>query len=331
MKMIRWGILSTAKIAREHVIPAILEADGAQLTAIGSRSIRKATEMAEHFGAPKSYGSYEELLSSKEIDAVYIPSPTSSHVKWSSKAAQMGKHVLCEKPLALKAQDIDILIEIEKKNNVFISEAFMVGYHPQWHCVKKLIQGGSIGSLRHVQGAFTYFNKDPNNMRNQLDLGGGGLPDIGVYPIVTTRLTTLKEPHSVAATIKYDKDFKTDIFASAQVHFDNFDLSFYCSTQMALRQHMTFHGETGKIEVHAPFNARVYGHARVTLHSQDNLIIQEFKFGDTNQYKLQIEEFSLAIKSGLRKSIFDLTSSKNNQKVIDAIYAADNSGQIVKV
>ena len=331
MKMIRWGILSTAKIAREHVIPAILEADGAQLTAIGSRSIRKATEMAEHFGAPKSYGSYEELLSSKEIDAVYIPSPTSSHVEWSSKAAQMGKHVLCEKPLALKAQDIDILIEIEKKNNVFISEAFMVAYHPQWHCVKKLIQGGSIGSLRHVQGAFTYFNKDPNNMRNQPKLGGGGLPDIGVYPIVTTRLTTLKEPHSVVASIEYDKNFKTDIFASAQVHFDNFDLSFYCSTQMALRQHMTFHGETWKIEVHAPFNARVYGHARVTLHSQDNLIIQEFKFGDTNQYKLQIEEFSLAIKSKLRESIFDLTSSKNNQKVIDAIYAADNSGQIVKV
>ena len=331
MKMIRWGILSTAKIAREHVIPAILEAEGAQLTAIGSRSIRKAKEIAEHFGAPQSYGSYEELLSSKEIDAVYIPSPTSSHVEWSSKAAQMGKHVLCEKPLALKAKDIDILIEIEKKNNVFISEAFMVAYHPQWHCVKELIQNGSIGSLRHIQGAFTYFNKDPDNMRNQPKLGGGGLPDIGVYPIVTTRLTTLKEPHSVVASIEYDKNFKTDIFASAQVQFDNFDLSFYCSTQMALRQHMSFHGETGRIEVHTPFNAGVYGHARVTLHSQDNLKIQEFKFGDTNQYKLQIEKFSLAIKCGLRDSIFDLTSSKNNQKVIDAIYAADKTGQVTKV
>ena len=329
--MIRWGILSTAKIAREHVIPAILEAEGAQLTAIGSRSIRKAKEIAEHFGAPQSYGSYEELLSSKEIDAVYIPSPTASHVEWSSKAAQMGKHVLCEKPLALQAKDIDTLIEIEKKNNVFISEAFMVAYHPQWHCVKELIQDGSIGSLRHIQGAFTYFNKDPNNMRNQPKLGGGGLPDIGVYPIVTTRLTTLKEPHSVVASIEYDKNFKTDIFASAQIQFDNFDLSFYCSTQMALRQHMTFHGETGRIEVHTPFNARVYGHARVTLHSQDNLKIQEFKFGDTNQYKLQIEKFSLAIKSGLRDSIFDLTSSKNNQKVIDAIYAAGKSGQVSKV
>ena len=330
-EMVRWGILSTAKIAREHVIPAILEANGAQLTAIGSRSIRKAKEMAEHFGAPLSYGSYEELLSSKEIDAVYIPSPTSSHVKWSTKAAQMGKHVLCEKPLALKASEINNLIEMEEKNKVFISEAFMVAYHPQWHQVKELIQDGSIGSLRHVQGAFTYFNKDPNNMRNQPELGGGGLPDIGVYPVVTTRLTTLQEPHSVLASIKYDKDFKTDSFASAQVKFNNFDLSFYCSTQMALRQHMTFHGETGRIEVHAPFNARVYGHARVTLHSQDNLIIQEFKFGDTNQYKLQIEKFSLAIKSGFRNSIFNLTSSKNNQKVIDAIYASDEIGRIVKI
>ncbi|MDG2475158.1 MAG: Gfo/Idh/MocA family oxidoreductase [Paracoccaceae bacterium] len=329
--MIRWGVLSTAKIAREHVVPAILEAKGAQLIAIGSRSIRKATEMAEHFGAPQSYGSYEELLSAKDIDAVYIPSPTSSHVQWSTKAAQMGKYVLCEKPLALKAEDIDTLIEIEEKNKVFISEAFMVAYHPQWHRVKELIQDGSIGSLRHIQGAFTYFNKDPNNMRNQPELGGGGLPDIGVYPVVTTRLTTLKEPHSVIASIKYDKDFKTDMFASAQVQFDNFDLSFYCSTQMALRQHMTFHGETGRIEVHAPFNARVYGHARVTLHSQDNLKIQEFKFGDANQYKLQIEKFSFAIKSGLRDSIFNLTSSKNNQKVIDAIYAADKSGQVSKI
>ena len=329
--MVRWGVLSTAKIAREHVIPAILEAKGAQLTAIGSRSIRKATEIAEQFGAPQIYGSYEELLSSKEIDAIYIPCPTSSHVKWSTKAAEMGKHVLCEKPLALKAKDIDNLIKIEEKNNVFISEAFMVAYHPQWNRVKTLLQNGSIGSLRHIQGAFTYFNKDPNNMRNQLELGGGGLPDIGVYPIVTTRLVTLQEPHSVSASIKYDKDFKTDFFASAQVHFENFDLSFYCSTQMALRQHMTFHGETGRIEVHTPFNARVYGHARITLHSQNNLTVQEFKFEDTNQYKLQIEKFSDAINSNSNSDIFSLADSKNNQKVIDAIYAADKSGQITEV
>ena len=329
--MVRWGVLSTAKIAREHVIPAILEAKGSQLIAIGSRSIRKATEVAEHFGAPKSYGSYEELLSSKEIDAVYIPSPTSSHIKWSTKAAEMGKHVLCEKPLALKATDIDNLVEIEAKNSVFISEAFMVAYHPQWHRVRELIQDGSIGSLRHIQGAFTYFNKDPHNMRNQLELGGGGLPDIGVYPIVTTRLATLQEPHSVLASIKYDKIFKTDIFASAQIHFDNFDLSFYCSTQMALRQHMTFHGEKGRIEVHSPFNARVYGHARVTIHSQDNLLIQEFKFGDINQYKLQIEKFSEAINLTSNKGLFSLTDSKNNQKVIDAIYAADKSGLLIKI
>ena len=318
--MIRWGILSTAKIGREHVIPAILEAKGASLKAIASRNIKKARELAHHFGAPLSFGNYEDLLSSKEIDAVYIPLPTSSHVEWSVKAAQMGKHVLCEKPIALNAIDIDKLIQVAEDTGVIISEAFMVTYHPQWIKIKKLLAEGSIGDLKQVQGAFTYFNIDPKNMRNQIALGGGGLPDIGVYPIVTTRFVTQKEPHSVTARVEYDKKFGTDIFASAQVHFNDFDLSFYCSTQMSLRQIMTFHGETGYLEVHSPFNARVYGHSRITLHSQDNSNVEEYKFGDANQYKLQIEKVSLAIKTGLRKDIFDLRSSRNNQSVIDAIY-----------
>ena len=329
--MIRWGILSTAKIAREHVIPAILEAKGATLTAIGSRDLNKAKDLAGHFGAPLSFGSYEDLLSSKDIDAVYIPTPTSSHIEWSIKSAKAGKHVLCEKPIALKSSELDELINIESKVNVLISEAFMVTYHPQWLMVKKLLNNDRIGTLRHVQGAFTYFNKDPLNMRNQLALGGGGLPDIGVYPIVTTRFSTQKEPHSVISTVKYDKKFKTDIFASAQVQFDNFDLSFYCSTQMSLRQHMSFHGENGRVEVHAPFNARVYGHASVTLHSQDNTKIEEFKFGEINQYKLQIEKFSEAIQTGLREDIFSLRASKNNQKVIDAIYNSNKTKSTAKV
>ena len=329
--MIRWGVLSTAKIAREQVIPAILEANGAKLTAIASRSSQKAKALAEHFGAPLSFDSYDTLLATPEIDAVYIPLPTSSHTEWSIKAAKMGKHVLCEKPIALQASDIDKLIQVEKKADVLISEAFMITYHPQWAKVRELINEDRIGPLKHVQGAFSYFNKDPLNMRNQPELGGGALPDIGVYPIVVTRFVTQKEPHSTTAKIQYDKEFKTDVFASAQVNFDDFELSFYCSTQMALRQHMAFHGETGRIEVHAPFNARVYGHSRVTLHSQDNTKIEEFKFGEINQYRIQIEKFGEAIKSGLRDEIFTLHSSKNNQKVIDAIYAAhqDNGLSII--
>jgi len=243
----------------------------------------------------------------------------------------MGKHVLCEKPIALKSSDIDRLIETESQSKVFISEAYMVTYHPQWIKVKDLLQNGKIGPLKQVQGAFTYFNKDPTNMRNRLELGGGGLPDIGVYPIVTTRFASNQEPHSVTSRIKYDTHFKTDTFASAQVHFDEFDLSFYCSTQMALRQHMTFHGEDGRIEVHAPFNARIYGHSRVTVHSQDDTKVEEFKFGEINQYKLQIEKFSEAIKNGTQDGIFSLTESKKNQKVIDAIYFSDKAQSPIKI
>ena len=324
--MIRWGVLSTAKIGREQVIPAILEAKGATLQAIASRNNEAARQLADHFGAPLSFGSYEDLLDSKDIDAVYIPLPTSSHVEWSIKAAQKGKHVLCEKPIALHADDIDKLIVVSEERKVIISEAFMVTYHPQWVTARRIIGEGKIGQLKQVQGVFSYFNIDPHNMRNKVELGGGGLPDIGVYPIVTTRFVTQMEPHSVTARVQYDQKFGTDIFASAQVHFDGFDLSFYCSTQMSLRQHMTFHGDLGCLEIHAPFNARVYGHSRISLHSQDNARVDEFRFGDTNQYKIQIEKISKAIETGETGDIFDLHSSRNNQKTIDAIYLASKVG-----
>ena len=163
-------------------------------------------------------------------------------------------------------------------------------------------------------------------MRNQPELGGGGLPDIGVYPIVTTRYATNSEPIKVTARIKYDDIFTTDKYASAQVEFQGFQLSFYCSTQMALNQHMTFHGDEGRVEVYAPFNARVFDHARLTMHSRDNSRVTEYKFGDTDQYKLQIEQFTKAIVTGEKHQIFSLVDSKKNQKVIDAIYKSHSTG-----
>ena len=329
--MIRWGVLSTAKIGREHVIPAILSADGASLTAIASRNKNKAKELSLHFNAPFYFGSYEDLLSSSEIDAIYIPLPTSDHILWSLKAAEMGKHVLCEKPISLNANDIDTLIKVANKHDVLISEAFMVTYHPQWIKVKELISENIIGEINQVNGVFTYFNKDPKNMRNRIELGGGALPDIGVYPVVTTRYATSSEPVSVTARITYDDIFNTDKYASAQVEFANFQLSFYCSTQMSLNQHMTFHGDKGRIEIYAPFNARTFDYARFTVHSRENTEVSEYKFGDIDQYRIQIEEFSKAIKTGNKKKIFSLEDSKNNQKVIDKIYKShhSNTSQII--
>ena len=190
--MFRWGILSTAKIGREHLIPAIQQASNGKLTAIASRDLSKAEALAEQTGAAHAFGSYEEMLASDTIDGVYVPLPTSQHVEWAVKAADAGKHVLVEKPLALKAGDIAPVIAARDRNRVLVSEAFMVAYHPQWEKVRSLIAEGAIGRLRHVQAAFRYHNVDPQYMRNRLELGGGALPDIGVFRTVSTRLATGK-------------------------------------------------------------------------------------------------------------------------------------------
>lgn len=319
--MFRWGVLSTAKIGREHLLPAMVEAENGVLSAIASRDLPKAKALAERFGARHAFGSYEELLASKDVDGVYIPLPTSQHVEWTAKAIEAGKHVLVEKPLALDAKDIAPLIKLRDQKKVLVCEAFMVIYHPQWIKVRDLIASGAIGRLRHVQGAFSYYNVDPNNMRNQLDLGGGALPDIGVYPTVSTRFSTGKEPSRVQATIERDKKFGTDIYSSIRADFGDFELSFYLSTQMAARQVMVFHGEKGFIEVFSPFNAGLYDHHRVELHNQNHTEAQVFRFPGTQQYRLEVETFARAALGG-KERVFTLEESVLNQKVIDAIFRA---------
>lgn len=319
--MFRWGVLSTAKIGREQLLPAIVEAENGVLSAIASRDLSKAQALAERFGARHAFGSYEELLASKDIDGVYIPLPTSQHVEWTAKAIESGKHVLVEKPLALDAGDILPLIRLRDARKVLVCEAFMVTYHPQWIKVRDLIASGAIGRLRHVQGAFSYFNVDPTNMRNKLDLGGGALPDIGVYPTVSTRFSTGKEPLRVQATIERDKTFGTDIYSSIRADFGDFELSFYLSTQMAARQVMVFHGDKGFIEVFSPFNAGLYDHHRIELHNHNHTEAQVFRFPGTQQYRLEVETFARAAQGG-KDRVFTLEESVLNQKVIDAIFRA---------
>ena len=324
--MFRWGVLSTAKIAREHLLPAIAEADNRLLSAIASRDLGKAKELGERFGARHAFGSYEELLASPEVDGVYIPLPTSQHVEWTAKAIEAGKHVLVEKPLSLDAKDIAPLIALRDARKVLVCEAFMVIYHPQWLKVRDLVRSGAIGRLRHVQGAFSYYNVDPDNMRNRLDLGGGALPDIGVYPTVSTRFVTGKEPARVQATIERDKKFGTDIYSSIRADFGDFELSFYLSTQMAARQLMVFHGDEGFIEVHSPFNAGLYDHHRVELHNRNHTEATVFRFPGTQQYRLEVETFARAAAGG-KEEVFTLENSVLNQKVIDAIFrAGDHEG-----
>jgi len=319
--MLRFGILSTAKIGRELVVPAIQDAENCVVTAIASRDLSRAREMADRFSVPHAFGSYEEMLASDLIDAVYIPLPTSQHVEWTIKAANAGKHVLCEKPIALKASEIDALIEARDRNKVLVSEAYMVTYSPVWLKVRLLLNEGAIGKLRHVQGAFTYYNRDAGNMRNVPELGGGGLPDIGVYPTISTRFVTGKEPLRVQANTDRDPEFGTDIYSSVRADFGDFELSFYISTQLAARQIMVFHGDKGFIEVKSPFNADRYGAEELELTNQNHSQSQLFRFQDARQYKLEAEAFSRAAK-GEAEEVVTLESSVNNQKLIDAIYRA---------
>jgi predicted dehydrogenase len=322
--MFRWGILSTALIAREQMIPAILQSENGIVAAIASRDASRARAIAERFGVPISFGSYEAMLASDAVDGVYIPLPTAQHVEWAIKAADAGKHVLVEKPLALSAADIAPVIAARDRNRVLIAEAFMVSQHPQWAKVAELVRGGAIGTLRHVQGAFAYFNVDPANMRNVPELGGGAIPDIGVYPVVATRLVTGQEPSRVLATIRRDPAFGTDVYSVLRATFDGFDLTFYVSTQMADRQSMVFHGDKGFVEIASPFNAGLYDDHKVTLHDASHTTATTFRFPGAQQYRLEAEAFVRAARGTGR--VFSLEESVLNQKVIDAFYRADASG-----
>jgi predicted dehydrogenase len=319
--MFRWGILSTARIAHQHVIPAILDSSNGVLTAIASRDLSRAQALAARFGVGHAFGSYHELLQSDAVDGVYIPLPTSQHVEWTLKAAAAGKHVLCEKPISLDAADIVALIAARNRNKVLISEAFAVFYHPQWAKVRELLAAGAVGRLRHVQGAISYHNVNPADMRNQPALGGGAMADIAVYPMMVTRTATGREPLRVQATLVRDPKFGTDIYASIKCDFGDFDLSYYCGTQLARRQYMLFHGEAAFIELSAAFNAGVYEYPRVEVHNRVHDEAQVFRFPDARQFRLEVEAFARAAQGG-DASVFPLESSALNQRAIDAVLRA---------
>jgi len=232
MKKIRWGVLGAAKIARTKVIPAMQRAQEGEVTALASRSLETARAAAAALGIPKAYGSYEELLADPDVDAVYNPLPNHLHVPWSIKAAEAGKHVLCEKPIALSAEEARSLIAVRDRTGVLIEEAFMVRTHPQWRAVREEVRAGRLGELRAIQMAFSYFNRDPQNVRNQAGIGGGALMDIGCYPIVLSRFLFEAEPVRVIASIDRDPEFGTDRLTSALLEFERGPSVFTCSTHL---------------------------------------------------------------------------------------------------
>lgn len=318
-KIVNWGILSAAKIAKDWVAPAIHQSQSGRLAAIASRTPGKAEALAAPYGAAV-LDDYDALLADPGIDAVYIPLHNADHVRWTRAALKAGKHALCEKPIALHASEIDELIALRDDSGKLAAEAFMVCHHPQWAHVRDLIADGRIGTLSQVQGVFTYHNPDPANIRNQAELGGGALRDIGVYPLVTTRLATGAEPIAAESRITWEDG--VDATARVGMEFDGFALDFYVSMRMALRQSMLFHGTRGWIEVQAPFNPFGYGDPVVRMMCDG--IETRVRFGRVEQYTAQIDAFNDSVLRGTAFAC-PLEFSRANQIGIDMIYAADRS------
>lgn len=328
MEPVRFGIISTAKIGVERVIPAMMQGQHTRIDAIASRDLDKARAVADKLGIPRAYGTYEDLLADPDIDAVYNPLPNHLHVPISIEAARAGKHVLCEKPLALDAKEAETLIDVRDETGVVLAEAFMVRHHPQWHKTRELIRDGRIGDLRAIQACFSYMNVDPANVRNQADIGGGGLYDIGCYPIVTSRFIFGNEPVRALGLLERDPDFHTDRLCSAILHFPNGQAQFICSTQLVPQQRMQILGTKGRIELDIPFTPLQAETSRVLVNDGSHrgfASSEEFLFKDINQYTLQGDYFACVVR---RKAAleFPLEDAVKNMSVIDAIYRSGRSG-----
>jgi predicted dehydrogenase len=314
---VRWGILGAAKIAREWVCPGIHASRQGRVAAVASRERVRAVGLAEPYDARVVDG-YAALLADPEIDAVYIGLPNSAHVEWTERALAAGKAVLCEKPIALRAGEIDRLIEVRDRSHKLAAEAFMVVHHPQWRRVQEMVEEGAIGRLVQVQGAFSFYNDDPGNIRNQAALGGGALRDIGVYPCVATRFVSGAEPEAIeAASIDWERGI--DAAARVMARFPGFALDFYVSMRLAARQEMVFHGDKGWIAVRCPFNAGFYADPVVELRTADGMRRLE-RFPRAEQYREQIDAFNGSVLEGVPYAC-PLEFSRGNQAMIDMIYA----------
>jgi predicted dehydrogenase len=329
VEKVRWGILGTAKIALAKVIPAMQRSPWCEITAIASRDLSKAKDAAGELNIPNAYGSYEELLADENVEVVYNPLPNHLHVPWTVKAAEAGKHVLCEKPIALNAVEAQALVEVRDRTGVRIQEAFMVRTHPQWLETRRLIRSGRIGSLRSIGGFFTYFNPDPENIRNKLEFGGGGLMDIGCYPITISRFMYDAEPRRVLGMIERDPVFGTDSLTTAVLDFPNGHSTFTCSTRLAPYQRMIFMGTEGRIEVLIPFNAPNDVPTRILVDSGEDLgggSAEIIELPVCDQYEIQGTLFSQAIREEREQEI-PLEDAISNMAVIDAVFRSATTGK----
>ena len=325
---VRWGILSTARIGTHKVIPGMRKSAALEVAAIASRKLAAARTAADALGIARAYGSYEELLADPDIEAVYNPLPNHLHVPMTLAAARAGKHVLCEKPMALTAAELEVLRPYASQ--VHIREAFMVRSHPQWVETRALLRSGAIGELRFVQVSFSYFNADPVNIRNRADIGGGALYDIGCYAIVAGRWFFEGNPRRVIATMERDPSFGTDRTTSGLLEFaGGGQLAFSVSTQATAFQRIELVGTQGRLEIEIPFNAPQDGPCRYSIDdtgTPDRAGVRHVVLPTADQYQLQAEAFSNAVRSE-RPDAQGLDDAQWNMRIIDALFASEKSGR----
>lgn len=329
MDKVRWGVLSTANIGVRQVIPAMQQSSYCEVHAIASRHLAGAEAVAGRLAIPKAYGSYEELLADAEIDAIYNPLPNHLHVHWSIKALEAGKHVLCEKPIAMTAAEAQTLVDAARAYpNLKVMEAFMYRHHPQWQRARQMVAEGKIGELRTIQTIFSYYLDDGDNIRNIADVGGGAMMDIGCYAVSVPRFVFGAEPRRVAGIVEYDPRFKTDRLASAILDFGSGTALFTCGTQLSPYQRVNIFGTEGRIEIEIPFNAPA-GRPCKVWHEHDGQI-EEITLDTCNQYTLQGERFSLAVLNDTPVPT-PLEDAVANMRVIEAVIQSARSADWAEV
>ncbi|MBL0712613.1 MAG: Gfo/Idh/MocA family oxidoreductase [Desulfosarcina sp.] len=330
MRKVRWGVMSTAKIGLEKVIPAMQKGDYCDIRAIASREPVKARKAADQLNIPQAYGSYEELLADADIEAVYIPLPNHLHVAWSIKALEAGKHVLCEKPLGLNAPSARELLDAAGRHpELKVMEGFTYRHHPQWQRAKLLVDRGKIGDLRAIQSFFAYYNVAPDNIRNRSDVGGGGLMDIGCYPISVARFLFEAEPLRVCGVMELDPVFQTDRQVSGIMVFGAGTATFTCGTQLAPYQRVNILGTDGRIEIEIPFNAPPDRPCRMWY--QSGTQIEEIYLEVCDQYTVQGDLFAKTILDDTPPDPTPFADAVANMQVIDALVLSARSGTWVSI
>ena len=320
MNPVRWGVLGAANIAVAKVIPAMQKSSVSPVVAIASRSLEKARRAASHLAIARAYGSYEDLLNDPDIEAVYNPLPNHLHVPWSIRAIEAGKHVLCEKPMAMTAGEATALRDAAARAGLLVGEAFMVRSHPQWHAVKRIVGEGRIGNLQLVHGHFSYGRRTADDVRSRADWGGGVLFDIGCYPITISRWMFGREPRSAVSAVERDPEYGVDRLTSGMLRFDSGHATFTVGGQMVPYQRIQLFGERGRIDVEIPFTPSAATRARVMVN--DDVL----EFDAVDQYTLQGEEFSRAIR-GQGAVPSTIESAIANMSVIDALFRSAETGR----